>query len=113
MIKGYLAMKGVYAAETRIGSVLKSSHQPYHEARRQGARNLNPIPYQADYMGHKIHIDQKEKLTSGIWYARSVALRCQYKLFYFLSDLSNPCRIFIFSAVSKKNIGHKLQKQGF
>ncbi|XP_026114053.1 uncharacterized protein LOC113092604 [Carassius auratus] len=63
MMKGYLAMKGVYAAETRIGSVLRTMHQPYHEARRQGARNLNPIPYQADYMGQKVHMDQNEKLA--------------------------------------------------
>ncbi|GAA6066838.1 uncharacterized protein LOC117249161 isoform X1 [Tachysurus ichikawai] len=44
MIKGYLAMKGVHAAETRIGTVLRTMHQSCHEARRQGARNLNPIP---------------------------------------------------------------------
>lgn len=35
MMKGYLAMKGVHAAETRIGSVLRTMDQPYHEARRQ------------------------------------------------------------------------------
>nr|XP_033470480.1 uncharacterized protein LOC117249161 isoform X2 [Epinephelus lanceolatus] len=63
MMKGYLAMKGVHAAETRIGSVLRTMHQPYHEARRQGARNLNPVPYHAEYMGHKIHMDQNEKLA--------------------------------------------------
>lgn len=34
-MKGYLAVKGVHAAETRIGSVLRTMHQPYHEARRQ------------------------------------------------------------------------------
>ncbi|XP_033470470.2 uncharacterized protein LOC117249161 [Epinephelus lanceolatus] len=63
MMKGCLAMKGVHAAETRIGSVLRTMHQPYHEARRQGARNLNPVPYHAEYMGHKIHMDQNEKLA--------------------------------------------------
>ncbi|KTG44478.1 hypothetical protein cypCar_00040036 [Cyprinus carpio] len=63
MMKGYLAMKGVHAAETQIGSALRTMHQPYHEARRQGARNLNPIPYQADYMGQKVHMDQNEKLA--------------------------------------------------
>ncbi|XP_076578871.1 uncharacterized protein LOC143315209 [Chaetodon auriga] len=63
MRKGYLAMKGVHAVETRIGSVLRTMHQPYHEARRQGARNLNPIPYNAENMGHKIHMDQNEKLA--------------------------------------------------
>ncbi|XP_067266319.1 uncharacterized protein [Chanodichthys erythropterus] len=63
MIMGYLVMKGVHAAETRIGTVLRTMHQPYHEARCQGARNLNPTPYQAGYMGHKIHMDQNEKLA--------------------------------------------------
>nr|XP_061811146.1 uncharacterized protein LOC133602049 [Nerophis lumbriciformis] len=63
MMKGYLAMKGVHAAEKRIGSVLKMMHLPYHKARQQGARNLNPMPYQAHYMGHKIHMDQNEKLV--------------------------------------------------
>lgn len=29
----------------------------------QGARNLNPAPYTAEYMGHKIHLDQNEKLV--------------------------------------------------
>lgn len=28
-----------------------------------GARYLNPTPYQADYMGHKIHMDQDDKLA--------------------------------------------------
>ncbi|XP_076846835.1 uncharacterized protein LOC143491565 [Brachyhypopomus gauderio] len=63
MMNGYLAMKGVYAAEKRISSALRTIHQPYHEARQRGARNLNPIPYQADYMGQKVHLDQNEKLT--------------------------------------------------
>ncbi|KAA8590524.1 hypothetical protein FQN60_014458 [Etheostoma spectabile] len=29
----------------------------------EGARNLNPIPYYAQYMGHKLHVDQNEKLV--------------------------------------------------
>lgn len=29
----------------------------------KGARNLNPTPYQADYMGQKVHMDQNEKLA--------------------------------------------------
>ncbi|XP_071063086.1 uncharacterized protein [Pseudochaenichthys georgianus] len=63
MMKGYLATKGVHAAETQIGAVLRTSHQPYHEARCQGAHNLNPTPYRADYMGQKVHMDQNEKLA--------------------------------------------------
>lgn len=29
----------------------------------KAARNLNPVPYSAVYMGHKVHIDQNEKLV--------------------------------------------------
>lgn len=29
----------------------------------QGARNLNPIPYNAQYFGHKLHMDQNEKIA--------------------------------------------------
>ena len=29
----------------------------------QGAKNLNPIPYHAEYFGHKLHMDQNEKLN--------------------------------------------------
>ena len=27
------------------------------------SRNLNPVPYHATYMGHKMHMDQNEKLV--------------------------------------------------
>lgn len=29
----------------------------------QGARSFNPIPYHAEYFGHKLHMDQNEKLV--------------------------------------------------
>lgn len=28
----------------------------------QDTRNLNPTPYNAEYVGHKLHLDQNEKL---------------------------------------------------
>ena len=35
----------------------------YHEERRAGlVRNTNPLRYYAEYPGHKLHIDQNEKL---------------------------------------------------
>lgn len=36
----------------------------YSHARRVNtARQINPIPYRADYFGHKLHVDQNEKLV--------------------------------------------------
>ena len=39
---------------------------PVYVAQRQRRtyRLLNPVPYYAEYFGHKIHFDQNEKLTS-------------------------------------------------
>ncbi|XP_052390355.1 uncharacterized protein LOC128026983 [Carassius gibelio] len=63
MMTGYLVSKGVKASEGRVGQLLRSINQPYHIARYNGCRNINPVPYSADYMGHKLHIDQNEKMV--------------------------------------------------
>ena len=33
------------------------------QSRRSTTIAVNPIPYRADYFGHKLHIDQNEKLV--------------------------------------------------
>ncbi|NP_001411522.1 si:ch211-227p7.1 [Danio rerio] len=63
MMTGYLSSKGVRASEGRVGDVLRRINLPYHMARYHGSRNLNPIPYAAEYVGHKLHIDQNEKMV--------------------------------------------------
>ncbi|KAL2099557.1 hypothetical protein ACEWY4_003951 [Coilia grayii] len=63
MMTGYLSSVGVHVGERRVGQVLRAAHVAYHERRYQGSRNLNPIPYDAEYMGHKIHMDQNEKMV--------------------------------------------------
>ncbi|CAM4427092.1 unnamed protein product [Leuciscus chuanchicus] len=66
MMTGYLAAAGVHASEGHVGDVLRNIHLPYHRAPCQGARNLNPVPYNAGYVGHKVHIDQNEK-NGYVW----------------------------------------------
>ena len=61
---GLLASQGMRASEQRVGESLSRVNPTYHHARRTAtARQLNPVPYRADYFGHKLHIDQNEKLV--------------------------------------------------
>ena len=66
MMKGHIdanAGRSV-ASEKRIGRSLQCVAPEYHVRRRNDtARQTNPIPYTASYYGHKLHIDQNEKLV--------------------------------------------------
>ena len=65
-MKGYLDSKnnGTFAAEGRVGKSLIRVCPFYHQQRRQGTeRQTNPVPYVAEYYGHKLHLDQNEKLA--------------------------------------------------
>ena len=66
MMKGYIgAVLGTpIACEARIGRSLSRVAPVYQQRRRSDtARLLNPVPYTAAYYGHKLHIDQNEKLA--------------------------------------------------
>ena len=42
----------------------KQTNPLYHHQRSTSSASLlNPIPYTADYFGHKVHLDQNEKLV--------------------------------------------------
>lgn len=61
---GLLSSQGVRVSQTRVGASLRRSNPHYHHQRcTSTARLLNPIPYSADYFGHKVHIDQNEKVA--------------------------------------------------
>ena len=62
---GYVRQKhNVATAEKRVGAAL-SMVSPQYTAQRgtSTTRAVNPISYRADYFGHKLHIDQNEKLA--------------------------------------------------
>ncbi len=61
---GLLRSKGVIVSEVNVGKSLRTV-QPEHQLARCNATAtlLNPIPYSADYFGHKLHIDQNEKIV--------------------------------------------------
>lgn len=61
MMTGFLSSQG---SEKRVGDSLQRVNPAYHTARQVGAeRQLNPVPYRADYFGEKLHVDQNEKLV--------------------------------------------------
>lgn len=61
---GLLASQDIRVSQQRVGEALQSVNPGYQHARRcSTARKLNPVPYHADYFGHKLHIDQNEKLV--------------------------------------------------
>ena len=60
----YVKSIGVTASEKHIGRAL-SVVSPLYQAKRNAntARQVNPVPYNAEYFGHKLHLDQNEKLA--------------------------------------------------
>ncbi len=61
---GLLASQGLRASEVLVGQSLSRVNPVYQHARRTAtAKQINPVPYHADYFGHKLHIDQNEKLV--------------------------------------------------
>jgi hypothetical protein len=62
-IKGKLEAKNIKVHDKRVTSSLRRVAPEYHQQRKQNtARLFNPVPYKADYFGHKLHLDQNEKL---------------------------------------------------
>ena len=52
-------------SESRIGTSLQRVCPRGHSARRTNSVNrLNPVRYTASYFGHKLHMDQNEKLIA-------------------------------------------------
>lgn len=64
MMKGHLASKGLNVGESRIGESIRRVDPGNHFNRSTLTHfQTNPLPYSALYFGHKLHIDQNEKLV--------------------------------------------------
>lgn len=54
---------GLRLGVNRVGQALKRVNpRQHHERQTSITRHLNPVPYYAEYFGHKLHLDQNEKL---------------------------------------------------
>jgi len=64
MVTGLLRSRGYRIGERVVRDNLCRVTPFYQQQRRQGSERLrNPSPYYAEYTGHKIHMDQNEKLA--------------------------------------------------
>ena len=74
MIKGYLSSHGINVGELKVGASLQRVDlENYERRRRDTIDRSNPIMYSANYFGHKLHLDQNEKLVRyGVTHVISV-----------------------------------------
>jgi len=64
MMTGYLALQRISINQGRVAESLRRVNPVYQNARQTATtRQTNPVPYRADYPGHKLHVDQNEKLV--------------------------------------------------
>ena len=64
MLTGHLRAKGINASEYKVGKTMRELCPVEQKKRAETAgRSFNPKVYVANYFGHKIHIDQNEKLA--------------------------------------------------
>lgn len=62
-MSGVLASQGIRVGTQRVGESLARVDPDNHQRRvSRTERQTNPIPYHANYFGHKVHVDQNEKL---------------------------------------------------
>ena len=63
-LTGLLRSEGIIVGEQRVRASMRRITPSYIEQRRrQTYSQFNPTPYYAEYYGHKMHIDQNEKLV--------------------------------------------------
>ena len=62
-LSGLLRSEGVVVGEQRVRAAMTNMTPVYIQHRQQHTyHQMNPIPYYAEYFGHKIHFDQNEKM---------------------------------------------------
>ncbi|XP_064383624.1 uncharacterized protein LOC135351363 isoform X2 [Halichondria panicea] len=64
MLKGVLESKGIKVSEKRVSeSLQRVAPLQYDQRRNDTLDRTNPLQYSALHFGHKLHIDQNEKIT--------------------------------------------------
>ena len=62
-LNGLLRSEGIVVSEQRVRQSMLRVTPVYSQHRRKYTyRQFNPTPYYAEYCGHKLHLDQNEKI---------------------------------------------------
>ena len=63
-MRGFLDSQGIHLSEKKVAESLKRVDPQSYERRRNGTIDrTNPLPYHSSCFGHKLHLDQNEKLV--------------------------------------------------
>lgn len=95
-MQGLLAAGGVRASQRRVARSLRNVAPGYHHCRRAAtARQTNPVPYNVDYFGHKLHIDQNEKLVMyGVTHYAAIDGYSGMVVSFITMPIKNPIDIY-------------------
>ena len=67
MLTGALRAQGVHASEMRVRRAIMEAYPVNHAIRvTNGHRRFNPVPYNSQYFGHKLHLNLNEKLVDCV-----------------------------------------------
>ena len=98
-LQGVMVGEGISVSERRVyvGDSLARVAPTYQRSWQLNMRGQkkNPVPYSAEYPGHKMHIDQKEKL---IMYVPHKLLQCTPIVMLILDWSSCMTKILLLSA---------------
>jgi hypothetical protein len=83
-------------AEKRIAKALSTVSPVATQGRRTNARrSLNPIPYSADYFGHKLHVDQNEKVVMfGVTHVAAIDGHSRFIVATSIMPIKNNIKIY-------------------
>ena len=105
-LTGLLASEGIRIAEKRVGLSMQTLAPHQHKARQLNvARQLNPHPYTANYFGHKLHVDQNEKLVMyGVTHAMAIDGYSRKIISFITMPIKNCVGILIHMARYANNV---------
>ena len=105
-LTGLLASEGIRIAEKRVGLSMQTLAPHQHKAAQLNvARQLNPHPYTANYFGHKLHVDQNEKLVMyGVTHAMAIDGYSRKIISFITMPIKNCVEILIHMARYANNV---------